>query len=188
MSDQHLVEHLFRKYKCFVRNKSDAIEMESVAKAFGVLQLFGVNVPTETSFMEDYWTTIGPIIYTPRGERRSLGDQRRVLTHEIGHVIRFYSDPFKYPVAYATKEGRAEIEAYCERGAMEIEWLRTGRLYTLPNLFRHGYALDDGHVTLANDLLEQAATSVESGIISTPVGIEARDWMRANAPEMLWQK
>jgi hypothetical protein len=51
------------------------------------------------------------------------------------------------------------------------------------DITRHGYALDDSHADLTRDLLEQAVTSVRAGVLSTDVGIEVAQWVRANAPE-----
>ena len=47
---------------------------------------------------------------------------------------------------------------------------------------RHGYALDASHADLTRDLLEQAATAVQSGLVSTDVGLEVLAWMRAHHP------
>lgn len=185
-----LADALLTRFRAIVRQKGDAIEMRAAAVIFGVAALFGVSVPTSDAFLTRYWTTLGCVIYTPVGAG-PLDAALRVLAHEVEHVVQFWRDPLSYVSRYATRKGRAEMEAEAERGAVEVWWLLNGELpATLADLdrCRHGYALDDlpgahdDHADLTRDLLETACASVAQGVISTDVGLYVLEWLRANAP------
>lgn len=182
-----LVVYLFARFHAVVREKSDAIEMRAIATAFSVAQLLGANVPTDDAFMHRYWTTLGPVIYAPVG-RGQYDQHARVIAHEITHVVQFWRDGLGFIARYCTSKGRAELEAEAERAAIEVWWLLTG---TLPesidalSITRHGYALDESHARLTQDLLETAVTSVARGVISTDVGIEVLTWLKQHAPDAI---
>lgn len=182
-----LARHLLSRFRAIVREKGDAREMQYTAQAFDVARLFGAGVPSSSDFMQRYWTTLGPVIYAPPGRLADLGANVRVLAHEVGHVVDFWVNPPMFVVRYLTDFGRAELEAHAERGALEVVWLLEGRLpsYIGVDVTRHGYALGEGHADLTRDLLEQAATSVASGLVSTDVGIAAREWLLKNAPQRI---
>lgn len=182
-----LAVYLLARFNAVVREKGDAIEMRAVATVFGVMSLFGVNVPSDDTFMRRYWTTLGPVIYAPEGHGQ-YDTHVRVLAHEVTHVVQFWRDGVSFLVRYCTSKGRAELEAEAERAAIEVWWLLTG---TLPPLIdalavtRHGYALDDSHARLTQDLLETACTSVAQGVLSTDVGIETWTWLKQHAPDAI---
>lgn len=188
-----LATFLLARFRAVVRPKGDAVEMQIVAAVFGVVQLFGAGVPSSEEFLSRFWTTLGPVIYPAAGvDRSAMGAHIRVLCHELTHVVQFWRDPIDFIGRYLTSKGRAELEAEAERGACEAWWVLTG---TIPadlgsvDITRHGYALSsqpgehDDHADLTRDLLEQAVTSVRAGVLSTDVGIEVAQWVRANAPE-----
>lgn len=182
-----LVVFLVARFHAVVREKSDAIEMRAIATAFGVINLFGVNVPTDDVFMRRYWTTLGPLVYAPMGHGQ-LDTHARVIAHELGHVVQFWRDGLSFVIRYCTSKGRAELEAEAERGAIEVWWLLTGEIPTSLDalaITRHGYALDDSHAQLTADLLETAVTSVACGVISTDVGIAALEWLKRYAPDAI---
>lgn len=187
-----LVAHLLSRFAAVVRSKG-AAEMLFAAQVFGVASLFA-RVPTASDFLTRWWTTLGPMIYGPDESARVPEDHLRALFHELGHVVAFWRNPVDLVRRYLTARGRAELEAEAERGALEGWWVLTG---TIPadlagvDVLRHGYALDDGsgehddHADLARDLLEQAATSVRAGVLSTDVGREVATWVRQHAPDAL---
>ena len=188
-----LADALLTRFRAVVRQKGDAIEMRAVAAVFGVLALFGVGVPTSDAFLTRYWTTLGCVIYAPVGAG-PLDASLRVLCHELTHVVQFWRDPLSYVSRYASRKGRAELEAEAERAAVEVWWLLTGELpATLADLdkTRHGYAMDDApgdhddHADLTRDLLETACASVATGVISTDVGLYVLSWLRAEAPDAI---
>lgn len=180
-----LAAYLLSRFKAVIRSKGDATEMMIVAAVFGVVALFGGNVPTSADFLHRYWTTLGPVIYAPAEDANDYAAHLRVLLHELTHVVQFWRAPLDFLRRYLTSTGRAELEAEAERGACEGWWVLTG---TIPadlgviDITRHGYALDDSHADLTRDLLEQAVTSVRAGVLSTDVGIELARWVRAHAP------
>ena len=188
-----LADALLTRFRAVVRQKGDAIEMRAAAVIFGVVALFGVSVPTSDAFLTRYWTTLGCVIYTPVGAG-PLDASLRVLCHELTHVVQFWRDPLSYVSRYASRKGRAELEAEAERGALEVWWLLTGELpRELADLdrTRHGYALGDSpgdhddHADLTRDLLETACTSVAQGVISTDVGLYVLSWLLAEAPDAI---
>lgn len=182
-----LATFLLARFRAVVRGKGDAVEMQIIAAVFGVVQLFGAGIPSTDEFLTRYWTTLGPVVYPPAGvDRSAMGAHIRVLCHELTHVVQFWRDPIDFVGRYLTSKGRAELEAEAERGACEAWWILTGEIPAdlgAVDITRHGYALDDSHADLTRDLLEQAVTSVRAGVLSTDVGIEVAQWVRANAPE-----
>ena len=179
-----LAAHLLRRFRAFVRGKGNAVEMQAIAQAFGVAVLLGAGVPTGDAFLTRWWTTLGPVIYAPSLRAADLSDSVPVLSHELQHVVQFWRDPVRFIGRYLTSFGRAELEAEAERARLEVCWILWGALPSLDSIdtTRHGYALDDSHADLTRDLLEQAATTVSAGIISTDVGLEVLAWMRQRHP------
>jgi hypothetical protein len=182
-----LAVYLLTRFRAVVRGKGDAIEMQIIAAVFGVVQLFGAGIPSSEEFLTRYWTTLGPVVYPAAGvDRSAMGAHLRVLCHELTHVVQFWREPVDFVGRYLTSKGRAELEAEAERGACEAWWILTGETPAdlgAVDITRHGYALDDSHADLTRDLLEQAVTSVRAGVLSTDVGIEVAQWVRANAPD-----
>jgi len=188
-----LAEFLLSRFNAISYEKAGS-PMEFIAAMFDVADLFEAGVPTGDDFLTRYWTTIGPVIFTPLGLSTVLGENLRVLSHEITHVVQFWRDGAGFMLRYLTSRGRAELEAESERGAIETWWILTGETPTdlgSIDITRHGYALKtapgehDDVADLTRDLLEQAVTSVRAGVISTDVGLAVLGWMRANAPESI---
>ena len=188
-----LAAFLLQNFRALVREKDEAVEMRFIAKAFGVAQLLGLGVPTEEAFLGRFWTTLGPVVYSPRGAG-ALAEHLRVLAHEVTHVVQFWREGGVYVARYATRKGRAELEAEAERAAMEVWWLLTAELPASRealDVTRHGYAMDQGegphddHADLTRDLLETAVTSVRNGVISTGVGLAVAGWLTQRAPEAM---
>lgn len=182
-----LAAHLLRRFKAFVRPKGNAVEMETLARAFDLALLFSGGIPTGIDFLTRWWTTLGMVIYAPEGRAQDLGGSILVLCHELQHVVQFYRDPVGFVRRYLTSFGRAELEAEAERARLEACWLLHGSLPTFASLdtTRHGYALDDSHADLTRNLLEQAGTAVASGLISTDVGLEVLSYLRAHHPDAI---
>lgn len=182
-----LASFLLDRFRLWAVEKTDFDAVSVVARVFGVLALIGVNVPTERDFMERFWTTLGPVIFMPRGAGM-LGGHLRVLAHEAQHGVQFWRDPLGLVAKYLSRKGRAELEAEAERAAIEAWWLLTGELPASRadlDVTRHGYALDDDHAALTRELLETAVTSVRNGVLSTDVGIAAAGWLVRRAPEAM---
>lgn len=175
-----LAQYLLARFRAVVRTKGDLAEIATVAAVFDVARLFGVGVPSTADFLDRFWTTLGPVIFRPRGQADDLGERLRVLSHELTHVVQFWRDPVDFLKRYATARGRAELEAEAERGALEVWWLLTGGApedLGAVDVTRHGYALDGAHADLTRDLLESAVTSVRAGVVSTDVGLEVSIWL-----------
>ena len=189
-----LAAFLLERFRCVVRSKGDAQEVALAAQLFDVARLFGARVPATADFLDRYWTTVGPVIFRPRGQTDDLGEHLRVISHEIEHVVGFWRDPAGFVARYGTKVGRAELEAEAERAAIEVGGLLPGELPASRDdldVTRHGYALDDAsgahddHADLTRDLLETAVTSTRAGVLSTDVGLAVAGWLVQRAPEAL---
>lgn len=183
-----LARHLLSRFRAVVASKGDVGALGGLARAFDVARLFGQNVPSSAEFLDEFWTTVGPVILRPRGTSTDLGAHLRVVCHEVTHVVQFWRDGAGFVAAYANPRGRAELEAEAERGAMEAWWAATGELpasLDALDVARHGYAFDpapgahDDLIDLCRDLLEQALPSVAAGALGTDVGIAARAWVES---------
>jgi len=177
-----LEAYLCRRFKVQVTEKGDSAIMRGVAAVFGVASMLGVNVPTSDEFLTRFATTLGPVVFLPtglaKGKRRTL-----LLLHEIGHGAGFWEEPLFYPRAYLQSgEKRAAYEAQAERGRIEGAWLLYGELPSADQVhafMQHGYACAAPDVTLAQQLVDIAATAADSGVVSSPVGLAVRDWLRS---------
>lgn len=173
---------LCTRFKVQLTEKGDSAVMRGVAAAFGVASMLGANVPSSDEFLTRFATTLGPVVFLPsgmpRGKRRTL-----LVLHEIAHAWQFWNAPLFFPRAYLqSSERRATYEAEAERGRIEGAWLLYGELPTAEGVgafLEHGYACDAADVTLAQQLVDAAATAASSGHISSPVGLAVRDWMQA---------
>ncbi len=188
-----LAAFLLDRFGAWAVEKSDVTAVAVVARVFGVLRLLGVNLPSEGEFMDRFWTTLGPVIFAPRGAGM-LGGRLRVLSHEVEHVVQWRRDPLGFVAKYLSRKGRAELEAEAERAAIEVWWLLTGETPATRadlDVTRHGYALDDApgahddHADLTRDLLETAVVSVRNGVLSTDVGLAVAGWLVQRAPEAM---
>lgn len=181
-----LVRHLLKRYAAFVRDKDDTEIIRAVAEVFDVAAFFGAGVPSSDEFLTRYWTTLGPVIFAPKGHA-ALAEHLLVLCHELTHVVQFWRDGLGFVLRYCTRKGRAELEAEAERAAIEVAWLLTGTLpaYDALAITRHGYALDEAHAQHTVNLLHTAVTSVSNGVISTDVGLEVLARLRAYASDAI---
>lgn len=184
-SDEALADleaFLCQRFRVVVRVKDESVVMQGVAAAFGVAEMLGANVPTSEEFLTRFATTLGPVVFLPKnpptGKRRA-----RLIWHEIGHGFHFWEAPLFMPRAYVqSAEKRAAYEAEAERGAIEGAWLQFGELPTaeaVHGFMQHGYAAPPPDVTLAQQLVDAAATACASGVITSPVGLAIRDWRLA---------
>lgn len=152
----------------------------------GVAAPMGAPVPTAETFSR-CWTTLGPVIYTPRGAW-PLTPNARVVFHELTHVEQFWRDPVAFVVRATSAEGargaRGRGRARRHRGVVAAH----GRLPTsvdAPGFMIHGYALDDSHAALTRELLAKACEAVGRGILVTDVGLTVAVWLRMNTPDAI---
>ena len=182
-----LLRYLLQRFSVWVRDKEDTEVLRAVSEVFDVAAFFGAGVPSGEEFMTRYWTTVGTVVFAPRGHG-PLVDHLRVLCHGIEHVVQFWRDGVGFVIRYCTRKGRAELEAEAERAAVEVWYILTGEIpASLGELSvtKHGYALDDAHIAHTVNLLHTAVTSVANGVISTDVGLETLVWLRQNAPDAI---
>lgn len=173
---------LCRRLKARVVVKGDSSVMRVIAETFGVAAMLGANVPTSQEFLTGFATTLGPVVFLPAGvtdPKRRIG----LVFHEVGHVQAFWHEPLFMPRAYLQSgEKRATYEAAAERGRFEGMNQLYGELPTADRVhtfLAHGYACDAPDVTLAQQLLDGAATATAAGVLSSPVGLAVAEWKRA---------
>jgi hypothetical protein len=173
---------LCHRFKARIVVKGDSAAMHVVAEVFGVAAMLGVNVPTSNEFLTGFATTLGPVVFLPAGvtdPRQRIG----LVLHEVGHVAAFWHEPLFMPRAYLQSgEKRATYEAAAERGRFEGLHQLYGELPTADRVhtfLAHGYACAAPDVSLAQDLLDAAATATASGVVSSPVGLAVMEWKRA---------
>ena len=183
--------YMSQRFKCTVIRKNAAFEMQALGAAFDIAKRFGAQVPSGDDFLKRYATTIGGLVYMPDGWTPE--QQIDVLTHECQHVHQFYVHGLGLPGGpgmwwlYLTEpEARVRYECEAIRSQMELRYHLTGNVgaHTLDQLvmpLEGGYALGQQHLALARDLLDIAATSVLSGVVSTEAGKAAIEWMKTRA-------
>lgn len=175
------IRHLSRRVHARVIRKSMAIEMELVASALEVARSLGAEVPSAGDFLNNYATSVGPLVYLP--DNLSPQDAVITFTHEAQHVIQFWRHGLDMFWLYLTEpEARVRYEAEAYRAGLEVATALGLPLPSLQDLawpLEAGYALDEGAKKLGRQLLEVAATSVSSGIVSTEAGTMAVDYLRA---------
>lgn len=182
-----LLRHLLKRFGVWVRDKEDTEVIRAVAEVFDVAAFFGAGVPTGEEFLTRSWTTVGNVVFAPRGHG-ALPEHLRDLCHEIEHVVQFWRDGVGFILRYCTRKGRAELEAEAARAAVEVWWLLTGEIppaLDAQAVTLHGYALDEAHVAHTVNLLHTVATSVANGVVSTDVGLEVLAWLRQHAPDAI---
>jgi hypothetical protein len=185
---EQLAHHLLHRFNVTIRPKGNAVEMEMLGRAFGVAQMLGLGVPNDEEFLTRWWTTLGPVLYTPLGRHLDVGEWLDLLGHEVTHVIQFWRDRAAFVMGYiGSSFERARYEAEAERARYEVIWLMHGEFRRPLDLdaTRHGYAMSDSHANLTRDLLEQSVTSIASGIIATDVGLAVLAWMREHCPDQI---
>lgn len=179
--------HMQGRYKTSVVNKSDAVEMQLVAKA---LDLIGVM--NHDRFLANYTTTLGSRIYTafevgvPRAGW-DLWHQVATCAHEHQHVIQSRREPATYEFSYAAdRAARARYEAEAYRCDLELHFWRYG---TTPSpgalaakLYDYGCRKED--VAVTEKALALSAISVRQGAIINETSKAAIDWLEAHVPHL----
>lgn len=167
-----------------VLDKTHAVEMQIVANVLDTVRIAtGGALPDAQTFMKDYATTIGPLVYLPEGwDPRTMID---VATHEFEHVNQFWRGEFggsggfgggaSFAYLYLMDE---EVRVRAEQRAMRAQWeVRRavfGEDLPPPNVFatilEQGYALSPKALRLSRDLAEVWTTEVHYGRVDTTAG------------------
>lgn len=175
-----LETYLCQRFRAQVTEKGESAIMLAVAFVFGVAAMLGAGVPTSAEFLTRFATTLGPVVFLPKGMEPRGKHRVLLLLHELGHVEAFWAAMLFYPRAYVQSgEFRGTVESQAERGRIEGAWLLFGELPTadaVHGFMEHGYAVERPDITLAQQLLDIAATGTASGVVSSPVGLAVRDW------------
>jgi len=167
-----------------VLDKAHAVEMQIVANVLDTVRLVaGASLPDAQTFMRDYATTIGPLVYLPDGwDAKTRID---VGTHEFEHVNQFWRGEYggvggfsagpSFAYLYLMDE---EVRVRAEQRAMRAQWEVRRVVFgeelphpsTFATILEGGYALSDKGLKLARDLAEIWTTEVHYGRIDTAAG------------------
>lgn len=168
-----ITDGAFKRLNLFRRSKPDAVEMRILAKAFGVAALLGADVPGEESFIESWYTTLGPIVYVPGGDSpgvRSL----RVMTHEGQHGAQFWKRGAQFANEYVSSaKWRALFELDAEVARWELEHYLCGELPSaeeIATVTRHGYAINEDLQAFTESAANQRLVLVSAGKYTTRSG------------------
>jgi len=170
-----------RKYGTKVVQKGNALEMKIVG---GFLDLIGVL--DKDTFMKNYTTTVGTIIYTPfipgfAVPGWDLFAQIRVCAHEHQHVVQYKNaGALLFAWDYVTSTAKRtmyEVEAY--RTGMELTWRYLKQIQSAKaiaaGLKNYGCTADDTMV--AEKALLLAVPAIKAGGLTTSVGRVSAEWL-----------
>lgn len=182
MSDaevDRIVEKARVRARAVIREKNDAPEAIVVARAMGLIHLFA-DVPDGDEFLNDYATTIGPVVYLPRRYTGAL--KLLVLAHEFEHVAQFWRLGAQFGIDYiGSTEWRAVFEMDAETAMWEVMFYLTGTIpprETLSRLIEHGYASGSAGVHLGHTAAESRIAGVAAGTVTTRSGAAMIDELR----------
>lgn len=169
------------QFSARIARKSQAIEMKVVGTLFDLARLVGINVPAGHDF-ERFATTLGPMIYLPDG--LTPEQTVEIVTHECQHVRQFWTRGFEFLWLYLVEpEARVRHEAEAYGAGLSVQHALTGTMPTLDDIvlpLEGGYSLAPEHVALGRLLLEQQATAIADGIVTTEAGSAALKWLRSH--------
>lgn len=142
----------------------------AAALAFDIARMFGAQVPSGSRFVGDYITTIALTVFYPAGKTYTAQEQIEIDTHETRHAHQFVAEPGVMPFEYLrNSRRRAEYESAAFGDGLAIRWAITGEIPPTVDALPHGalleYACTTADLQMAQDQLEQLATSIARGVI-----------------------
>lgn len=147
-------------------------EMKLAGKFFGVGAMVA-DLPTDQEFLEDYYTTVGPIVYTPTTYRPGVRAYR-VLGHEFGHGLGFRTNGARYATEYVfDRAWRSLYELDAAVSQWEVEHFLCGEIpseETIKRGHRHGYAIDEEFAPFQTTAALQRLILVSDGLYTTAAG------------------
>ena len=184
MDARYFLSEMGNRLRGRVIDKTHAVEMQVVANVLDTVRLVaGVKLPDAQTFMRDYATTIGPLVYLPEGwDTKTLIE---VGTHEFEHVNQFWRGEYGGSVGFAAGPSFAylylmdeEVRVRAEQRAMRAQWEVRHVVFgdemphpsTFATILESGYALSDKGLKLARDLAEIWTTEVHYGRVDTAAG------------------
>lgn len=167
-----IINRVLAKRLCVIRRKASAVEMQTLARAFNIGALFW-NVPTEKEFLDDYDTTLGPVIYVGGKFRYNLRGVRGIA-HEVEHWEGMKAHGLVMAAEYLTnRDQRLVWELDAEVARWELEFYLTGELpprAQLTRLIKHGYNFDDTMVPFSEKAAMQRLVALQDGEVVTESG------------------
>jgi len=132
--------------------------------------------------------TLGPVVWMRDG--LSPDEQMVTIVHECDHLIAWWDKPAEVSWLYlANEEFRVEQEVRAYLAGLEFTFARTKQIpATLDDVvepMHHGYALSSRVIAFARAKLEQGATMVAQGLVTTDSARVGIDWLEHNASELL---
>lgn len=178
-------------FRASVINKSNALEMQLVARALEAL-----GIQSKDRFLKNFTTTIGRRIYTPFevGSPKGgwdLWNQIVVCVHEHQHVVQHDREGLSYEVSYlADRAARARWEAEAYRSNLELQFWRTG---TTPSAQSTASVLVDygcrpEEIEVAAKSLALSAISVKRGAVINEATHVALGWLDEHVPRLRFKQ
>jgi len=189
--------YMGRLFGATIIHKDQSFAMQWLGAGFDLVRRFKPGLPSGDEFLARFATTIGTLIYLP--PNLTPDQEIEVVTHECQHVEQFLhggastglsGGPGMWWLYLRETEALVRYEAEAYRAGLEVTVARFGVLQSLESLvfpLEGNYGIEDeGHKTLAKDLLEIAATSIiKTGRPSTKAGQAAVDYLRRTYPHLL---
>lgn len=153
-----------------------------------VSAFFGATIGVDpTKLLPARAMTIGPLVWMRSG--MSPDEQMEAIVHECDHLEQWWKKPVEVAWLYlAEDQFRAEHETRAYLASLEFRFARTKQIPPLNDLvepLRHGYMLNDSMITFSRGRLEQMATTVAQGFVTTESAKEGIAWLRSDAPDLL---
>ena len=185
MDVRYFLSEMGNRLRGRVIDKTSAVEMQIVANVLDTVRLVaGAKLPDATTFMQQYATTIGPLVYLPEGWSREMVVE--VATHEFEHVTQFWRGEYgsggggfgagpSFAYLYLMDE---EVRVRAEQRALRAQWEMRRAVFghelphpsTFVEILERGYALSEKSLRLARDLAEVWTTEVHYGRVDTTAG------------------
>lgn len=173
-----------------VVRKNDDIGMQMVGSLFDVVKPIIQSLPSKFEFMNNYATSIGPIIYIPDKDW-TLEQRMSVMVHECQHVAQFYSGVGRlrggldmWWLYLVESEARATYEAQAFATQLNFHqrmgWDVHQKFLDMSRTVESAYALKPEHVQLMQSLVEQAVTAFSQTDSAFPIAVEAARWLQAH--------
>ena len=176
-------------YKSETVDKNNSTLMELVAWS-----LCTMGVMDRESFMDNYCTTLGNIIYinfeVGNEKHKDLWNQIVICVHEHQHVYQAREDTtLLFSAQYlVSKAYRALQEAEAYRTCMELHQWRYGNIpKTEPKRLAEKvrrYACSSEDVQTVEKILDISVQVIERGGIISPVAATAIEWLEKNVPDL----
>ena len=187
---QGLQEHLRKEISFSVCDKETSDIMKAVAFGMDIGSKFTSGIPTGSSFMTNYATTLGPVVFLPQSIRDNPLSLCEVITHEAQHVLQFQSTGLEFAWFYLTDSAaRAQFEADAYASGIAVRCWLTGvvpqtLVASVVASLVLGYHLRPEDTTYAEAAIKSHMASLASGLVMTKSARIALAYLNHTYPEL----